>query len=257
MAEAKQVSTWAKDTGRKWRKRKYTEDMMEDERHPLFHPRCEMKYYDDLYTIVTALAGDYLILDSLVSPIVQGTATSTRIGNKIKVCRLELRARAELLDSCVTGVTNHTLDFLSVGVQYRTMLRFVLVWDKQANGNVYAATDLLSFNGASRDTAFEAFPNQDNKERFVILWDKFIDVSPKTLHVNTGTSPFRAYSLGASKLCSFEMDLSLPIMFKGNTGNIGDISSNNLSLWMFQEHDTNNFYQVNLSVRHRVYYTDM
>lgn len=96
---------------------------------------------------------------------------------------------------CLNIVTNGTGDSQRIGrsvatksVYYNFVLNFgtgetpnairhMLIWDRQPNGNVPATTDILQQTGTSQLLVSPL--NLDNKQRFVILADERLTLSPQ------------------------------------------------------------------------------
>lgn len=164
--------------------------------NPQAFSRGEWKYLD------IALTQDYNSTMSLtlLNGLVPGTGASQRVGMKIIMKSIEMRANLKTTDAA--------------GVEQ--FIRAFLILDKQANGAAPAAiTDILnaaSVNGLRQLT---------NRKRFKILYDKEIAFGSKV--VSTG-SP-------TSRILKLYMKFKKPIIVDYNSGvagTIADITTNAL-----------------------------
>lgn len=114
----------------------------------------EWKWFDETLT-QTGNAYNGVVVDSIVK-IPQGTDVSSRIGNKITVKSVSVRAHA-YLDNQSTQLSNG-------------LLRIIVFIDKQSAGYTATVGDVLAA------TYMEAHFNMNNRDRFVILKDKVIDI---------------------------------------------------------------------------------
>lgn len=139
-----------------------------------------------------------------LSNIPQGDTTITRDGAQCKVLSLELSLRIVLNTSAVA-----------------TVVRFLLVCDKQTNQAIYLNTDLME--DISANDALVSPYNLDNKYRFQVLWDRTFVLSSAT-----GNRTFKRI---------FRMNKLL--RFDGSTPSIADLTSNSYSLVQFSNEATN------------------
>lgn len=134
-----------------------------------------------------------------VSPlnlIATGTDFTNRIGRKVCMKSFQLR--------CFIG-----LESLSNPSGYR----HILVYDKQTNGNTPAVTDIL--DNSVGGSLFNAMINLNNRDRFVILWDK-------TSSLNQAGMNFIAYKKYKK--------LNHETVYSGTTAAIGSIATGGLFL---------------------------
>lgn len=108
----------------------------------------ELKYIDLVIgpTTITSTASF-----SLMSAITQGVLVSNRIGNEIKLRKIELRYH--IYGSSAGDFTN--------------LVRVMIVMDRQANAAIFGINDLLAFGG---DTLSPY--NEDNTKRFKMIQDR-------------------------------------------------------------------------------------
>lgn len=163
------------------------------------------KKFNDTFVSTTPAPGGTINSTMLVIP--QGTGEQERIGNKIVVTQIHMRGVFRYQNTTST-------DYAASGA---LNLRLLLVLDKQANGVIPNAGDIL-FSISSGPTF--AFNRISNKDRFVVLKD-----IRKTLVGN--------YTIGgvpAATQEDFECHIKcrLPIMYGGTTGNYNEMKSNSL-----------------------------
>lgn len=120
------------------------------------HPRPELKYID---LSLTSEGMDGIEEITLLNGAAQGTAANERVGTlcnfKDVYCNLTIR-----LPSAPAN-------------QIPVAARIMFVWDKQPNGALPAATDLLSGAGT-----FWGVNNLDNRDRFITLAKRIYSLSP-------------------------------------------------------------------------------
>lgn len=144
-----------------------------------------------------------------LSTLVQGTTQNNRVGAKVQLTRVNCRFRIQK-------------DELNQGQPGSgTLYRIILFIDKQANGNLPGATELLTTN-----EVFSMY-NLNNTNRFIILKDK-------QYVLNHTASIQQAANAGTwnmpTAFFKYSRKLALPITYSGTTGAIGEVKSNNLVL---------------------------
>ena len=135
--------------------------------------------------------------------IASGSGESQRVGRKVTLKNIYLHG--ELVLPSTNSVTLCTDQF-----------RMIVFVDKQANGVIAGVTDLL------QTATINSFRNLANQERFVVLKDKFYDISAQTTSNASTTTGGTSYHIKMYK------KLDLPIEYSGANGTIGEIKSNNL-----------------------------
>jgi len=95
-------------------------------------------------------------------------------------------------------------------------VRLILYVDVQANGAQAAVLDIL------KTANYQSFYNRSNKDRFVILMDRV-----HTLFSSAGM--VNGYG-DVSQNVEFEVDLELNIQFSGASGEVTEITSNNIGV---------------------------
>ncbi len=140
-----------------------------------------------------------------LSNIAQGDTDQTRDGAQIKVTSLLLRLMS----------LRHTSSFTS-------MVRVMLVLDKQTNQAVYVNSDLIA-DITSQDGIVSPL-NLDNKYRFRVLFDKVIAIPS---------------GHGCNYTNVYLKDLDVKLRYDASTSAIADLTSNSLSLVLFSNEPTN------------------
>ncbi len=168
----------------------------------------------DTQIINTAMSATGTITQ--LTNVAQGVTDVTRIGNKITV----------------VGVLLSYLQNSDIS----TNTRVLLVQDKQTNGAIYASEDL--FQDATAQDIIVSPKNADFKRRFRIYLDKNHSFSV----AGVGTKYFKKF---------FKMNI--PMRYDANVGDITDIQSSSLSLFVCTE--TAGAAVVN-TVFCRIYYID-
>lgn len=128
----------------------------------------------------------------LLNGITQGSDYNNRIGRKFTMVKLLGRMRVAL------GAT-----------PTNSNVRALVVYDKQPNGAAFSNTDLLTGSSTT------AFNNLNNKDRFIVLVDKI-------MQVDTVNKP--------SVLIKFKKNMKMGVTNLGTTNAIGDISTGSLYL---------------------------
>ena len=100
---------------------------------------------------------------------------------------------------------------------------YMLVLDQQSNGAAATVGDVIR-DVTGNDTL--AFRNLDNDERFVILYDKFVNVNPQS---SAGTAtPYTTLTYGPVK--KINKKVNIPINYSATSSAITGVRSNNLFL---------------------------
>lgn len=175
----------------------------------------EYKCHD---TQLSSLAITTVATIHALTNVAQGDTTNERDGNQMKITRNLLRY------SVVGGPADDTL------------IRVMLVLDKQTNGALYAISDLLQDTSVT-DIIISPL-NLDNKFRFRVLYDRVHSLSSEGKN-----------SINVSKM--FKMGLR--IRFDANDQMITDLTSYSLSFVAVANQATNT---PNLTLFNRVRFVD-
>lgn len=165
----------------------------------------ELKYFD--LNITTSVQNEFwnIISNLALCSITQGVGASQRVGRKIRVRGIILRGKAEIANVPDTSVVArfpgpYTMDFL---------------WDKQCNGAVPQITDIYSSANS------QGLPNPLYDDRF-----KFI----KRISRDDPSTPFTQINT--------KINCNQVITYDASTGNITDLTTNNLLVTMVTPFDS-------------------
>ena len=187
----------------------------------------ELKYVDTVQqdeNFVTVPSAGFLI-----NGLVQGAGQFQRIGNKIAMKSLRIRGQ----------IVN-----LSTNIQ--TMVRIVIVYDKQSNGAIPNSSTVLATRdtaGASTNTAY-SFLNMDYVERFTIIRDYAVTL-PSVSHAagvltnvgfESGQTPTGESMLNVDLFIKLKGLLAL---YKGATSAIADIATGGLYMYCLTQAGNN------------------
>lgn len=175
-------------------------------------PGPEKKFVDNnaiLLVIPCAAAGAGTQGDSggpsnliLLNGLSQGTDATTRIGRKVLMKSLLVRVTVSM-----TTLAAGTQPAGAIGGQ----VRFLCIYDSQSNGAAPIASDILS--QVTTDTVVSPM-NLNNRERFKILFDKYVTIDPQ----GPQSATLKCYK-----------KFNLPIIFNGgNAGTIADIQTGSI-----------------------------
>lgn len=156
----------------------------------------------------------------------------------------------------------------ATGIATHTRARMLLVYDRNCNGAFPALSDIIaSYNNAGTisTTVFDGL-NMNNRERFLILRDNFVQLPPIGAAGATPASDVLTYtgsndrgdgdSQGMLAFTWYVKLAGLTTQYKANAGNIGDISTGSLLLVVWgDDPGAAQGYNVRYSARLK-YYTD-
>ncbi len=184
----------------------------------------ELKFHDSTLTSVTLqqVGG---VLNSSLNATAAGTGESQRIGRKITIHSITIRA-VLTLPTATTKLT--ALD----------TWRLILVQDKQANGAS------VNWNTVMEDLRIDTHRNLAQKNRFNILMDRQGALNSQAGGGDGTTEDY----IGVKKMFFFHKKLNMPIEFDGVTGGLTEIKSNNLVLLGIS---TNSLTEISCIIRNR------
>lgn len=150
--------------------------------------------------------------------IKNGSSWYNRIGSRIGMTSLSIKLR--LYQNAGTGVTTGDL------------IMFAIIYDKQPNGALPTLADVFSnydLNGTGT-SGMEMYPNPINRDRFVILLQKFGWFSDTRVPTNTGSANnFDAKNSKNGYWLKKNLKLnSLETTYGDTNGNIADIRTGSL-----------------------------
>ena len=151
----------------------------------------ERKNIDDSSAKWTSTSAAWSI--NCLNDVAQGTTAITRIGRKILI-------KSVLVQGIIATNTGNSA-------------RVLIVYDRQPNGALPAATDVLTSN------TIMAVQNLDNRDRFIIL----ADIMPYDQEENI-SNPSASSGFGYKRY----IKCNLETIYGGNAGTIADINSGSL-----------------------------
>lgn len=162
----------------------------------------ELKFFDTSVNTTFDLTGEVLSGGQLCL-VPQGTTESTRIGRKIVIKAIDMKA-------VIYVATPTTLP--------NDFIQLALVLDKQCNGAAAAYTDIYTTN------AINSFRNMANSDRFTIIKTWRMPMNPISVD-SAGTNYVYSWrNIVYHKTCN------IPIEYSSTTGAITEIRSNNIFL---------------------------
>jgi len=149
--------------------------------------------------------------------IAQGSGENQRVGNKICVTNFNFK-----------GVLQVNSRATTTGCR----VRYMFVWDMQANGAVFTAANLLNVDAGATANAqstmlVNAFRELDEVARFKVIKDKTVFLNP--VATNAGTIATHEIPLK----CSWKGEQV--VHYSGANGTIGELRSANLALLIFAD----------------------
>lgn len=192
--------------------------------------RAEKKVIDTYYNATVQADGSNFLLLNGTKP---GSQNYDRIGRKISMKSLQVHGKLNVLSNeTTTGFC----------------IRMLIVYDKQPNGASPTYGDIIKsqdITGATSST-YSDFVNLDNRDRFEIIRDHFIQLGQFTTTPDYATGPLTVPINEYLKLANREVCYNA-----GNAGTIGDIQSG--ALYMFLVADNAG---ANSDLSFRVRFTD-
>ena len=145
--------------------------------------RAELKAVDTTINQVADTTGAVTLLNG----IARGDDINERVGRRVRLASLQ------------ASIVNYVTPATGIDQTHRCLI----VYDKQSNGVAPAITDVL----VSASTV--AMPNLDNRQRFVILYDKL-------MHLNAAAEP--------GSMVAFKINKRLPYGVQFNSGDAGTVA---------------------------------
>lgn len=172
-------------------------------------PYREHKWFDST-DAATVLGVTGTVLQNNLVPIPQGTTESQRIGRKIIVTNVNLRAHFQLPHNLTTTDGEEGT------------IRFTIYLDKQCNG--VGATPVTLWGGAGR--TFLTHQNLSESDRITFLVDEQFNITSQAAIFDTGG--FGAASYANGMFVEFDIACNIPIYYddSATSGTIGSITSN-------------------------------
>lgn len=195
-------------------------------------------------TVPTTANSGLLLLNGLAT----GTDYNNRIGRKILIKSLLIRGVAKF-NSTDVATPNQT----RIG-------RIIIFIDKQPNGSDPAITSLLDYAGVSSNYSYlgvMAPLNLNNRDRFVVLRDKFLKFNMGSLQAATGTTTGTISNDMYVNWKVYIKKLSIDVTYSNtNTvASIADISTNSMFI-AFLSQDTAGSEKLSTEMYYRIRYYD-
>ncbi len=156
--------------------------------------------YKNIYFKLTNSLTDFSFAFFSLNLVAEGSSSSQRQGQQIKVFQLYMNGTVKI----GSGATD-------------TLIRYMIVLDKQCNGAFPATTALLQDITAS--DALISPINTNNKYRFQVLYNKLARLSPEY----------------PSQQLKYFSRKQYKIRYSGSTNSITEVTSNNLFLLIFSD----------------------
>ncbi len=179
------------------------------------HRGREYKFHDELFS-ATMTTGGTILLNGSLNEIAQGIQESQRVGRKIVIKSVQMKAKYRLSTS--TGATGNNL------------YRVIIFQDKQCNGATAVVLDLLE------QADLLSFYNLANSSRFRILLDETKVMNPSAGAGNGTANDFNE----VFHFKEYSIPVNIPIEFdnSASTGAIATIRSNNIGLLVIMNEAT-------------------
>lgn len=176
----------------------------------------EVKFLDNVID-TNPVASTGFVTSSIVN-IREGLGAQERLGRKITLVHIgwNFQIKLALIDEQPLPASSDTV-------------RMIVYLDKQCNGAAITATDLLA------EASLRSFRNLNNKGRFVIFMDELYDIEYTGLSWEAEEKVSQASIIHTYRRA---IDLQVEIDYDGSPGAIGDITSNNVSVFMISSQGT-------------------
>jgi hypothetical protein len=190
--------------GRSMRELKYSDRVRDDEASP-----------QQISTSGTELTSDN------ICAVAQGTTASTRIGRKISVKSLEIRAALELNKKRWDNVTTPG----NSNGMTTNRVRLLVVVDKQTNGSPNG-----NLSNILTQADVDGMRNLEYQQRFKVLYDKTFNFNSPGQQA-AGSSEI--YAAGVRKKVHIFKRFKKPltIMYNGTSGLNTELTSNSIAVW--------------------------
>jgi len=170
-------------------------------------PETEWNYNDVTLTNSDIVTTGKVHLDTIFNGLIRGTDSTSRIGDTIRLKRLEVRGIVSQQNASGNDLENGNVD----------LFRLTIVVDKQTNGTA------VVYNDVFKVASIIAQWNHENRNRFEILYDK--------VHKVRGYGNIQATTITPKwdrdyKYFEVILDLNdIPVHFDDNTGLVSGLTS--------------------------------
>lgn len=183
----------------------------------------ELKFKDyarSLVAIATSVAGSEVdpATEKCLSGVAQGDGENQRNGRKYRMRSILIKGFVDM-----TNLTDETTAPLS------TIVRVLLVLDKQTNGAQFNAEDVL-LDTVSEDVL--SMRHMEHVSRFEVLYDKIIHLKwySSSRDGIQSTDPMTSTYTGDSQHFEIYKKLDIGVLMKGTSANVTDVTDNSLHL---------------------------
>jgi hypothetical protein len=148
----------------------------------------------------------------LLNGIGQGSDANQRIGRKFMMKKLHGKIQIRINNANSQAQT----------------VRFVIVYDRGTN----SASQIPAFTVPFNEDHFYAMVNLDNRDRFIIVWDKIVDIGDRVSGAATGYVPTTSGFPGVgTKHLTFTKRINLETVNSSTGAAIGSIATGGLYLY--------------------------
>jgi len=188
----------------------------------------ELKFFDtDVPAAQFPLGPGGNHIQPLIIGIPQGTTRSSRVGQKIRVVRVQAQFSFQLQPTGSSEGDN--------------FVRIALITDKQANGTQALETDFYT-NGGAEVTTMQML-NVANLQRFNHPWSKVLGINANGSGVSV---------LHKTTYLRVDKRVNIPVFYSGTTGSVTEIRSNHIFFFLKAFVNTSMFFNA----KYRVWYRD-
>jgi len=164
---------------------------------------AELKFKDTTFAAAVVATAGTITDGTLVATIAEGNTDQTRVGNKIQVRTVMVRGIVRAPSSATAADSSD-------------VVRVILFLDRGCNGTAATVAEIL----AAAD--YRAFNNLDNNDRFRTLAETTIDANVYASGAVVTAPLYLSFFLKGK--------VNLPFKFRGNTGAVADMASNNIGV---------------------------
>lgn len=194
----------------------------------------ELKFYDKVISNFTPTSVGNVV-ENTINDVAQGVTESQRIGRKMVIRSIHLRAQLLLQTGSIAASTADSI-------------RILLVLDKQANGAAATVADLLENIQGTGNPGMDSFRNLENSGRFRVLKDFDCALSAGAGAWDGTNDQFAE----VSKYISWNIPCNIPIEFSSTTGAITEMRSNNVAIMAIAKSGG----VININGQTRIRYSD-
>jgi len=170
----------------------------------------------------------------------QGSALQNRLGNKIALKSLQMKYHFQIKAPTVANPVP------------QQDIRVIIFYDKQTNGSLPSISDVISSvdQNGTVTCSTDSYPNNFNRDRFVILADSWFHLPQVTWNSTLGTSTeLWLPSMSELRFDRYIKLKNIETCYKANAGTIGDVSTGGLFIMHISNAGTTPYVQIDFSAR--------